>query len=171
MIVLCIKIYIYIFKSFLVWQPYTINSAKVIFLNQRPQSRSSKGSANICFTCDRILQEPFNFCSLSCKVHFLTLPSSLNSLHTHGRIPFGVGRKNSQMGSRSILIDRNLTRLIKRVRPVNLYLLIFRSLHTSCQKLTILIACVQDMSRHRYKTIYTSTLINKFLLDSLIFAG
>ncbi|KAJ4980942.1 hypothetical protein NE237_031779 [Protea cynaroides] len=49
-------------------QPYTINSAKVIFLNQRPQSRSCKGSANICLTCDRILQDPFHFCSLSCKV-------------------------------------------------------------------------------------------------------
>ncbi|KAK9267897.1 hypothetical protein L1049_010334 [Liquidambar formosana] len=52
-------------------QPYTINSAKVIFLNQRPQSRSCKGSANICFTCDRILQEPFHYCSLSCKVNHL----------------------------------------------------------------------------------------------------
>ncbi|KAK6254218.1 hypothetical protein QUC31_015938 [Theobroma cacao] len=52
-------------------QPYTINGAKVIFLNQRPQSRSCKGSANICFTCDRILQEPFHFCSLSCKVNHL----------------------------------------------------------------------------------------------------
>ncbi|XP_062094691.1 protein RGF1 INDUCIBLE TRANSCRIPTION FACTOR 1 [Humulus lupulus] len=52
-------------------QPYTINGAKVIFLNQRPQSRSCKGTANICFTCDRILQEPFHFCSLSCKVDFM----------------------------------------------------------------------------------------------------
>ncbi|KAM7270375.1 hypothetical protein ACFE04_029589 [Oxalis oulophora] len=52
-------------------QPYTINSAKVIFLNQRPQTRSSKGSTNNCFTCDRILQEPYRFCSLSCKVEFL----------------------------------------------------------------------------------------------------
>lgn len=63
------------FKLFLVcigWQPYTINSAKVIFLNQRPQSRACKGASNACFTCDRILQEPFHFCSLSCKVcsHF-----------------------------------------------------------------------------------------------------
>lgn len=51
-------------------QPYTINGAKVIFVNQRPQSRS-KGSSNICFTCDRILQEPYHFCSLSCKVDHL----------------------------------------------------------------------------------------------------
>ncbi|CAA7409001.1 unnamed protein product [Spirodela intermedia] len=49
-------------------QPYTINSAKVVFLKQRPQSRPFKGSGNICLTCDRILQEPFHFCSLSCKV-------------------------------------------------------------------------------------------------------
>ncbi|RZS02793.1 hypothetical protein BHM03_00032872, partial [Ensete ventricosum] len=32
-----------------------------------------KGSGNICLTCDRILQEPFHFCSLSCK---LQLPLS-----------------------------------------------------------------------------------------------
>ncbi|XP_038876971.1 uncharacterized protein LOC120069313 [Benincasa hispida] len=51
-------------------QPYTINGAKVIFLNYRPQSRPCKAgsSTNACFTCDRILQEPFHFCSLSCKV-------------------------------------------------------------------------------------------------------
>ncbi|KAH0713337.1 hypothetical protein KY285_007091 [Solanum tuberosum] len=54
-------------------QPYTINSAKVIFLNQRAQSRSCKASGNSCFTCDRVLQHPFNFCSLSCKVHLLFL--------------------------------------------------------------------------------------------------
>ncbi|CAH9106466.1 unnamed protein product [Cuscuta europaea] len=52
-------------------QPYTINSAKVIFLNQRAQSRSCKGSSNYCFTCDRILQAPYSFCSLSCKVDFM----------------------------------------------------------------------------------------------------
>ncbi|KAL6629931.1 hypothetical protein ACP70R_029696 [Stipagrostis hirtigluma subsp. patula] len=49
-------------------QTYTINSAKVIFLKPRPPSRPFKGSGNVCLTCDRILQEPFHFCSLSCKV-------------------------------------------------------------------------------------------------------
>ncbi|KAL9261374.1 RGF1 INDUCIBLE TRANSCRIPTION FACTOR 1-like protein [Drosera capensis] len=48
-------------------QPYTINGAKVIFLNERAQARSYKG-ANACFTCERILQHSFSFCSLSCKV-------------------------------------------------------------------------------------------------------
>ncbi|GAB4840914.1 hypothetical protein Ancab_021674 [Ancistrocladus abbreviatus] len=52
-------------------QPYTINGAKVIFLNERAQSRPCKGSANLCFTCERILQPPFHFCSLSCKVDHL----------------------------------------------------------------------------------------------------
>ncbi|WOL12273.1 hypothetical protein Cni_G21039 [Canna indica] len=62
-------------------QPYTINSAKVIFLKPRPQSRPSKGSANICLTCDRILQEPFHFCSLSCKVdHVMLQGEDLSSI-------------------------------------------------------------------------------------------
>ncbi|RZC45401.1 hypothetical protein C5167_038338 [Papaver somniferum] len=54
-------------------QPYTINSAKVIFLNPRPQTRACKGSANICYNCDRILQEKYHFCSLSCKVDHVVL--------------------------------------------------------------------------------------------------
>lgn len=62
-------------------QPYTINSAKVIFLNQRAQTRSCKGPANSCFTCDRILQEPFHFCSLSCKVdHMVYQGEDLSSV-------------------------------------------------------------------------------------------
>ena len=69
--------FIYILLKFLLLiekfniQPYTINGAKVIFINQRPQSRA-KVSSNVCFTCNRILQEPFHFCSLSCKVVSVT---------------------------------------------------------------------------------------------------
>ncbi|KAH9313757.1 hypothetical protein KI387_022384, partial [Taxus chinensis] len=52
-------------------QAYTTNSAKVVFLNQRPQSRPFKGSGNICSTCERSLQEPYLFCSLGCKVDYI----------------------------------------------------------------------------------------------------
>ncbi|KAK6918562.1 PLATZ transcription factor [Dillenia turbinata] len=52
-------------------QAYINNSAKVIFLNQRPQTRPFRGSGNICSTCDRSLQDPFLFCSLSCKIHHI----------------------------------------------------------------------------------------------------
>ncbi|WOK94740.1 hypothetical protein Cni_G03445 [Canna indica] len=62
-------------------QPYTINSAKVVFLKPRPQSRPFKGSGNICLTCDRILQEPFHFCSLSCKVdHVVSQGEDLSNI-------------------------------------------------------------------------------------------
>ncbi|XP_058069071.1 protein RGF1 INDUCIBLE TRANSCRIPTION FACTOR 1-like [Magnolia sinica] len=52
-------------------QSYTTNSAKVVFINQRPQTRPFKGSASICNTCDRSLQHPYQFCSLACKVESL----------------------------------------------------------------------------------------------------
>ncbi|KAL6007898.1 hypothetical protein ACLOJK_033403 [Asimina triloba] len=48
-------------------QSYTTNSSKVIFLNQRPQSRPFRSSGNICITCERSLQDPYLFCSLACK--------------------------------------------------------------------------------------------------------
>ncbi|KAF7825341.1 tRNA-intron endonuclease [Senna tora] len=52
-------------------QSYTTNSAKVVFLNQRPQTRNFRGSGNFCSTCDRSLQDPYQFCSLSCKIDYL----------------------------------------------------------------------------------------------------
>ncbi|KAJ4727167.1 PLATZ transcription factor family protein [Melia azedarach] len=51
-------------------QPYTTNSAKVVFINQRPQTRF-RSSGNICSTCDRSLQDAYLFCSLSCKISYL----------------------------------------------------------------------------------------------------
>ncbi|KAL7233565.1 hypothetical protein ACSBR1_017228 [Camellia fascicularis] len=61
-------------------QSYTTNSAKVVFLNERPQTRSCRGSGNICFTCERGLQDPYLFCSLSCKIqHILRTEGKLSS--------------------------------------------------------------------------------------------
>ncbi|KAJ7294674.1 hypothetical protein O6H91_Y241300 [Diphasiastrum complanatum] len=52
-------------------QPYIINSARVVFLNQRPQPRQSKGFSNSCITCERTLQDSYRYCSVACKVRMV----------------------------------------------------------------------------------------------------
>ena len=63
-------------------QPYTINSARVVFLRERPQSRSGKhlhlvggghfeGGQSGCVHCGRVLQDGFLYCSLNCKLEGL----------------------------------------------------------------------------------------------------
>ncbi|KAL2525157.1 PLATZ transcription factor family protein [Abeliophyllum distichum] len=64
-------------------QSYTTNSAKVVFLNQRPITRHFKTSVNFCIICDRNLQEPYLFCSISCKVHYLACNLNKQPLSDH----------------------------------------------------------------------------------------
>lgn len=49
------------------FQPYIINSARVVFLNERIQPRPTKAH-NSCASCERSLQDEYQFCSLGCKV-------------------------------------------------------------------------------------------------------
>ncbi|KAJ0988432.1 hypothetical protein J5N97_006788 [Dioscorea zingiberensis] len=50
-------------------QPYTVNSAKVVLLKPRKQSKPSNGTTAVaCEMCGRAIADPNRYCSIACKV-------------------------------------------------------------------------------------------------------
>ncbi|KAK7262229.1 hypothetical protein RJT34_29792 [Clitoria ternatea] len=88
-------------------QTYVINSARVLFLNERPQNQSKtnnvvssgKNNSHLCEICRRNLLDPFRFCSLGCKLVGIkkngntSFVLSAKKDREIGRIHEGMGRR------------------------------------------------------------------------------
>ncbi|CAO2163594.1 unnamed protein product [Urochloa humidicola] len=73
-------------------QTYIINSARVVYLNERRQQRSCgvssckapSSSAHKCEMCGRALLDPFRFCSLGCNVRAIKKDMDMPTMVENG---------------------------------------------------------------------------------------
>ncbi|KAK1400638.1 B box-type domain-containing protein [Heracleum sosnowskyi] len=88
-------------------QAYVTNGAKVVFLNQRPQTKPCRPSGSDCSTCDRSIKYPFLYCSLSCKLQYLLRTegtvSSYITKHENISLPEPPRPDDGQMTPDSVL--------------------------------------------------------------------
>ncbi|KAK3153374.1 hypothetical protein QOZ80_2BG0171460 [Eleusine coracana subsp. coracana] len=94
-------------------QTYVINSARVIFLNERPQhhkpgsggGKAASASANLCEVCARSLLDNFRFCSLGCKV----VGCSPDPVKARNRLRYPDGSSSSSSLRTGTTNDRSFT--------------------------------------------------------------
>ncbi|XP_062108041.1 protein RGF1 INDUCIBLE TRANSCRIPTION FACTOR 1-like [Humulus lupulus] len=100
-------------------QTYVINSAKVVFLNERPHgsshgssafklqtSSSSSNSHNlICEICGRTLLDPFRYCSLGCKLVGVKKNGDAN-YYVIGNEKNGVGIRRDYRRAKRLVVSK-----------------------------------------------------------------